>query len=445
MIRGRREARARVRWRPPRVREVREDSICRGHVQPGDHLLEIDGRPPMDVLDYLEASERDMVSLRLERRGREMSFKRHKQVGRPLGLIFDEAVFDGIRTCRNRCIFCFVDQMPPGMRPTLYVKDDDYRLSFYYGNFITLNNLGAEDLRRIRRLRLSPLYVSLHSTDAELRERVMGGNARAGLEALELLLSDGIEIHLQVVVCPGINDGEALRDTLRDVLERYPAASLAMVPLGLTSRAGELSPLLKAHDGASSNRVINLVEEYQHGAMERTGGRIFFASDEFYLMAERPFPGGKEYEGYPQLENGVGMARKFIDEAREAVTAGLGHLPARLPGILTGAAGERVMTEALADIPARCEVEVVCVENRMLGGSVTATSLLGGEDIVRCLRDQRRNGEKMLLAETLLREGRFLDDMTLEDVESETGCELVPVRVDGASLLQALAGEEGGA
>ncbi|MFW6113455.1 MAG: DUF512 domain-containing protein, partial [Actinomycetota bacterium] len=358
-LRMHRSARVSAGWRPPRIKEVRGDSVCRGQVKEDDLLLEVGGRPPHDVLDYLEASQKDRVNLRLERAGREITFKSRKQTGEPLGLVFDEAVFDGVRTCRNNCIFCFVDQMPRGMRPTLYIKDDDYRLSFYHGNFITLNNLSREDMRRIKRMRLSPLYVSLHTTDPGLRDFMMGGNAGRGLEALEVLLDAGIRIHLQVVVCPGINDGEFLRRTMEDVLDRYPAESLGVVPLGLTSKADTTSGLLRPHDADSARRVIDLVEEYQPKAVERRGGQVFFVADEFYLLSGRDFPGEEEYEGYPQLENGIGMARKFINEVRSETSSVFIPEGTEPPALLTGFAGERVIEEALREANPRREVEVV--------------------------------------------------------------------------------------
>jgi len=426
------------KWNPPRVLEVRRGSPCSGHVEEGDLLLEIDGRPPLDILDYLEATEGRRVFLRLKRGSGEITFKARKEAGVPLGLVLDEAVFDGVRTCRNKCIFCFVDQMPRGLRPTLYVKDDDYRLSFYYGNFVTLNNLSGEDLERITRLRLSPLYVSLHSTDPDLRSRLMGGNAEAGLETLKILLDEGLEIHLQVVVCPGINDGEALRRTLGDVLEKYPAASLGTVPLGMTSRAPALDAGLKPHDRRSSREVLEIVEEYQGRAQKERGERVFFAADEFYLLAGREFPAGEEYEGYPQLENGVGMARKFIDDALEAAaTVKAGACPGR--GVITGVAGEAVIRKILEGT-SMGETEVAVIKNRLFGESVTVAALLGGGDIIAGLKVSRVSARELLVPDTMLREGRFIDDLTLGDLEQETGAALIPVEVDGACLVRALSG-----
>lgn len=426
-----------IKWQPPRVIEVREGSPCEGKVQVGDLVLEIDGRAPLDILDYLQASEAGKVSLRLLRDGREKSARARKERGEPLGLVFDEAVFDGVRTCRNKCLFCFIDQMPPGLRSTLYMRDDDYRLSFYFGNFITLNNLSNRDIARITRLRLSPLYVSLHTSDPSLRSQMMGGDASRGLEALKVLLGAGIEVHLQVVACPGVNDGRQLRQTFRDVLDFYPAASLGVVPVGITSGASQAGMGLKAHDRRSSREILDVVGEFQEEALERRGERVFFAADEFYIMADMDFPGAEGYEGYPQLENGVGMARKFIDEALECAQI-IEKQAKGGRGIITGMAGETVIRKILAHITMR-DVEVITAENRLFGPRVTVTSLLSGGDIVTGLKDSQAQSKEMLIPETLLRDERFLDDLTLDDVRNQTGVTLIPVAVDGAAFLGALA------
>lgn len=415
---------------------MREGSPCRGMVEEGDLLLALSGQRPRDIIDCLEWGDASRVRLELRRRGRDVSCEVRKEEGVPLGLVFDEPVFDGVMTCRNRCRFCFIDQMPPGLRPSLYLKDDDYRLSFYYGNFVTLNNLGRDDLRRVERLRLCPLYVSLHATDVRLRSHLMGGNARRGLEALERLVRAGLEIHLQVVACPGINDGEALRRTCEEVLTRFPVASLGVVPVGLTRRAALATPGLLPFDAGKAARLLETVREIQGKSLEMHGRRIVHAADEFYLLAGEDFPEASAYEGYPQLENGVGMARKFLDEgygnAEEAGEA-TGH------GLITGKAGETVIRKLLARVSGR-EVEVVAAQNLLFGGTVTVTSLLGGEDILSALRECRPSCGSLLIPESLLREGRFLDDLALGEVEEKSGYRLLPTAVNGKSLREALTG-----
>lgn len=434
--------------------EVREGSPCGGMVLEGDLLLEIDGRRPRDVLDVMVWGDGPLVTLRLRRGDHILKRKVYKEEAEPLGLVFEEPVFDGILTCRNRCPFCFVDQMPHGLRPSLYIKDDDYRLSFWYGNFITLNNLSESEVRRILSLRISPLYVSLHTTDPSQRSSLMGKGAERGLEILRRLLKAGLEIHLQVVCCPGINDGSALRRTFEEVLGVYRAASLGVVPVGLTHHARERAPSIRPHDSETASRVLELVEEFQEQALEIVGKRLFFASDEFYLLAGREFPSWEEYEDFPQLENGIGMARKFMDEIYQyqsqlAANQGAGRdqpplrsdeeIPGMMPGVLTGVAGEPVLRGALARAGVE-GVEMVTVENYLFGGTVTVTSLLGGGDLIRALQESAPSSRDFLIPETLLREGRFLDDLTMEDVVRQTGYHLRPVRVEGAAFTAALLG-----
>lgn len=423
-------------WRPPLVVEVREESPCREAVRKGDRLLKMNGMKPRDVLDCLRWGDEAEVRMELLRDGEVVSVAVRKEEGMPLGLVFDEPVFDGVMTCRNRCRFCFVDQMPPGLRSSLYMKDDDYRLSFYYGNFITLNNLSREEVKRIEELRLSPLYVSLHTTDPALRSYMMGGEGRKGLEILRRFLMRGLEIHLQVVCCPGINDGDALRQTFQQVLARYPAASLGVVPVGVTRLADPRSPFLQPHDRESASRVLEIVEDFQGRALEMFGRRLFHASDEFYLLAEREFPPADDYEGYPQLENGVGMSRKFLEEIRECGGRGESS-PVRGRGILTGIAGEAVIRRVF---PASdTGPEVVAAVNGIFGESVTVTSLLGGRDVLRALHERAPSCRELLIPETLLREGRFLDDITVQEVERRAGYRLLPIPVNGAALLSGLA------
>lgn len=425
-------------WEPPVVEGIREGSPLLGAVFPGDRILELNGSRPRDVVDFLTAAAERRTVLLLQREGRVKRVRIRKDEGIPLGLIFSQPVFDGVMTCRNRCIFCFVDRLPPGLRPGLYLKDDDYRLSFLFGNFVTLNNLGEGEVRRILDLRLSPLYVSLHSTDAALRSLLMGGNGERGLQVLKELTKAGISVHLQVVVCPGYNDGQALERTLSEALDAFRPASLALVPLGLAHAEKEKRLRLPARDDAF--KVLQLVRTYRERAQEEAGEGVVQASDEFYLLAGERVPPAEDYEGYPQLENGVGMVRKFLDEVEEE-RARLKDRARVLPGtcLLTGGAFAPLLEEALEGLPGALPGMIV-PKNRLFGDSVTVTALLGGEDVVAGIRESQFRPERVLLPDSLLCEGRFLDGKDLQEVEEEAGTRLVTLPVRGEALVRALAG-----
>jgi len=422
---------------PPVVEGVREGSPLEGVVLPGDRVLELNGTRPRDVIDFLAAAMEDEVRLLLERGGRVKGVRVRKGEGVPLGLVFPRPVFDGVITCRNRCLFCFVDRLPPGLRPGLYQKDDDYRLSFLFGNFVTLNNLEEGELRRILDLRLSPLYVSLHSTDSGLRSYLMGGNGRKGLEALERLAEAGLELHLQVVVCPGINDGEALKATMEEAWRRFRPASLALVPVGLAHAHREKVLRLPGREEAA--RVLELVAAFRERACREVGEGIYQASDEFYLLAGADLPPAEDYDGYPQLENGVGMIRKFLDELEEEKARFREVARCREDAcVLTGKAFAPLLARVLEGLPGGPPA-VLAPVNRLFGESVTVAALLCGEDVAAAIRASELRPQRVLLPETLLSEGSFLDGRTLEEVEGEVGAELVPLPVRGEALLRALA------
>jgi NifB/MoaA-like Fe-S oxidoreductase len=372
------------------------------------------------------------------------------------------AVFDRIRTCDNHCAFCFIYQLPKGMRRSLYLKDDDYRLSFLYGNFTTLTRFTELDAERILTERLGPLFVSIHSTDPELRAAMLRNPKGAtSLRWLRVLLDGGIEVHGQIVVCPGVNDGPALEDTLAGVLDRYPElASVGAVPLGLSRFSNE--PDLRPHSAEEAARVLDTIAEWQGLYRRALGRRMVFAADEYYLMAGRALPPARHYEGYPQHENGIGMARAFAQAFREPGRGGPGGVrhgffasvdgaPAegyrapRLPSapggddgrpvtVVTGTYGARVLAPLVAAHP-RGDVDLRAVPNDFFGGNIGVAGLLTGEDVARALRDVPA-GRRALLPDACLNEGRFLDGLTLADLPRPV--EVVPT--DGRSLRLALDG-----
>jgi NifB/MoaA-like Fe-S oxidoreductase len=424
-------------------------------------LLEVAGRRPRDVIEYsLLVDEADLELLVL-RPGRADPFGLlvEKEAGEPLGAEVASALFDRVRTCDNACEFCFIHQLPKGMRRSLSLKDDDYRLSFLYGNFTTLTRFTEMDLERVLSERLSPLFVSIHATDPDVRARLLRNRRGAtSLRWLRALLDGGIEVHGQVVVCPGTNDGAVLEDTLAGVLDRFPElATVACVPLGV-SRASR-APGLRAHTEEEAAVVCDAVDSWQRTFLAALGRRMVFAADEYYLMAGRPFPEGESYEGFPQHENGVGMARAFAaafegDEGaafgvRPGFFAAVDGAPAtgyRAPRaaagtdsgselpvtILTGSYGGAVLEPLLASL-ARSDVRVLPVANRFFGGNIGVAGLLCGTDLAEVLTDQPE-GQRYLLPDACLSEGRFLDDWTVDELPRPV--EVVPT--DGLSLRRAL-------
>ncbi|WP_156896742.1 DUF512 domain-containing protein [Desulfovirgula thermocuniculi] len=405
------------------VREVMPGSIAALlRIEPGDRLLAVNGQPLQDVLDYRFFACDEEISLRvLKKSGEERVYDLEKEFDEDLGLFFEGEGLEPLRRCQNRCLFCFVDQMPPGMRPTLYFKDDDYRLSFLHGNFITLTNLREADFRRIGALRLSPLYVSVHTTNPSLREKMLG-HRRAGriTDQLKRLAGMGIELHTQIVLCPGLNDGGELERTLNDLLSLWPAVrSVAVVPVGLTRYREGLYPL-RPFSPREARLVLEEVHRWQERCLSRWGQAVVYASDEFYLLAGEEVPPAWRYDDFPQTENGVGLVRLFADE-----WAGL---LCRLPrAIERGRSLTLVTGELAAGLLGRVverlngvqnlRVDLAVVPNRFFGEQVTVAGLLTGRDICEALRG-RELGETVVLpgAAVRLPEGLLLDDLTLDEL-----------------------------
>ena len=321
----------------PRVVAVTPGSPAdRAGLRPGDELLALNGEAPRDVIRYRVLADEAVVDIDvrrggLERPGSVVRVRVEKRAGEPLGAEVHSALFDRVRTCDNHCPFCFIYQLPKGMRKSLYVKDDDYRLSFLYGNFTTLTRFTEADLERVVDEGLGPLYVSIHSTDPDLRSRLLRNRRGAtSLRWLRLLLDHGVEVHGQVVVCPGLNDGPALEETFLGVLDRFPElASVGVVPLGVSDHNTE--PDMRAHAPGEAAAVMATIDRWQRVFVDVLGRRMVFAADEYLLMAGRPFPETEEYEGFPQHENGIGMARTFYAEVQAALAGAAVPSPAAAP------------------------------------------------------------------------------------------------------------------
>ena len=413
--------------------------------QPGDKLLSINGQRPRDLIDLqFLVGEEELVLEVEDPDGTCHTVELEKDLDEGLGLGFTEALFDGLKQCNNACPFCFIDQQPPGKRRSLYLKDDDYRLSFLYGSYLTLTNLSEADWRRIETQRLSPLFVSVHATEPELRSRLLV-NPRAGLllEQLRWFQQRDLQLHAQVVVCPGLNDGAALERTLRDLAGfaggDWPAVlSAAVVPVGLTRFRPPGDGLVPV-DRAAARAVIALVEPLQAEFQRRLGSRFAWLSDEWYLIAGLPLPPRASYEDLPQQENGVGSIRAFLEELELATS----ELPQRVerPRRLSWVVGQLV-AEALAPVVQRLNaVEGVALLLHGLpspywGQEQVVTGLLTGSDLLTGLAD-RDLGETLLLPAVMLRQGEpvFLDDLRLEQLEAQLP---VPVRLlQGAADLVA--------
>ncbi len=400
-------------------------------IKPGERLLRIDGVPVKDIIDFKIAEADYRVVLLLRRQdGTLRRLRINKRPDRPLGLQFDPPTLAPVKLCGNRCLFCFVDQNPPGIRGSLRIKDDDYRLSFLYGNFITLNNLTPAELERIIRLRLSPLYVSVHTTNPVLRRRMFRSErAEHGLSCLRKLAAAGIKIHAQIVLCPGVNDRKELERTVMDLANMGKAvASVAVVPVGLTAHRKNCGALRSLVNGEAAAVVEQIVAWQQHFLQNR-GCRFVYPADELYRRAGVPYPKREAYEGFPQLENGVGMARLFLDELPVLKK----RLPPALPRplkltVVTGREAAHLLAEAveLFKTVRSLELRLAVIENRFFGSPVTVAGLLTGCDILAVLKKQEC-GDAVLIPENMLKDGTgfFLDGMTLDGLEKTLG---VPVR-----------------
>lgn len=397
---------------------------------PGDRLLEVNGQAVQDIIDLSFALADEEIELLIERiSGEQELITLEKDYDEDLGLEFESAVFDKVRQCANKCIFCFVDQMPPGMRESLYIKDDDYRLSFLYGNFVTLTNLGPRDVNRIARLHLSPLYVSVHTTNGKLREQMLGGK-QAGkiMEQIQELVGKGIELHTQVVLCPGFNDGKELDKTISDLYALYPSIlSLSVVPVGLTRYRDNCHPLTK-FSAKAAEEVIEQVHKWQQKCRRETQESFVYLADEFYLAAGKEFPSFESYDGFRQLENGVGLVRSFLAEWEESQIMPAGYPEPQVIDIVCGVSAEKILTPLLADFAAaNLTVRVIAVENKFFGSDVTVTGLLTGGDIIEALKNIPGSRTGIIIPGVALRKGEnvFLDNTKPEDIAAELG---VPVR-----------------
>ena len=404
----------------------------------GDEIVSINGNMLRDVIDYRFHSSEEYIKVLL-RRGEETAFfEIEKDYGMPLGVSFDEALFDGVRTCGANCIFCFVEQLPKGLRKSLYLKDDDYRLSFLHGNYVTLANAAGDDIERIVTQRLSPLYISVHTTDSSLREKMLGRDAPSILDQIDRLTDGRITLHTQIVLCRGINDGEYLDQSISDLAARYPTvASIAIVPVGLTAHRRNATPI-GAIDVQYSGLILDKVKQWQRQFKKDKGTRLVWAADEFYLNAGVAVPLRDAYEGFPQLENGVGLVRKFKDSSYRAKRNMPSISKPLKVSLITGKLAEPLLKQWAESIRSEMlDISVFPIENKLFGSSVTVTGLMAGNDVIAQLEGVDI-GDVLFVPSVALRDDTFLDDVTIEDVQKALKCKIVVVEPTPNDLVRAL-------
>lgn len=408
------------------IARVTPGSIAEGlELRQGDHIVSINGETISDVIDYRFYVADERISLTVKKRsGALKTIRIRKTADDDLGIELPPLT---IKRCRNHCIFCFVDQMPSDCRRSLYVKDDDFRASFLYGNYITLGTLSEQDLERIFKQRLSPLYVSVHTTEPELRSFMLGNRKAPDIMTLiKRLAAGGIRMHTQIVTCPGVNDGRHLIKTIEDVAQLFPAVmSIAAVPVGVTAYRTGLYPV-KLFTRSGARAVIKTIDTFSARFRKEFGTRLVFASDEFYIKAGVPLPPASSYEEFPQIENGVGMVAEFLREAART------RVPASVPPlkvtVVTGASFAAILKTSLERLKGvkGLTLRQVIAKNRFFGPSVTVAGLLSGGDIVHALKG-KRPGDLVLIPANVLKEDEhlFLDNMNLDQLEGLLG---VPVR-----------------
>lgn len=418
----------------------RRSPAHRARIHEGDILVEINGHKIADVLDYKFYSYDAELVITLE--NREVRIKKHE--GEDLGLTFETYLMDRAKRCANRCIFCFIDQLPSAMRDTLYFKDDDARMSFLMGNYISLTNLSEQDINRMIRMRLAPINISVQATDPDVR-RLMVGNPRAGdcMHILKRFADAELMMNCQLVICPGVNDGAILEKSLRELIELIPAVnSISVVPVGITRYRDGLYPL-KPVDRKLAGEIIDMVDSFGERCVEEHYSRIAYCADELYIKAGRPIPEPEYYEDYPQLENGVGLMALLKDEFLYA----LEELPSNVKildfTIATGTSAAPFIKNLIDELAKKCDnvfrFQVIAVPNRFFGETVNVAGLVTGGDLIETLRGHDL-GARVFIPEVMLRHETnvFLDDVTLCQAEEALGVPIIPLPNDGAEMLAKL-------
>lgn len=440
------------------IKSVEAGSIAEElEIEPGDVLLTINDEEIGDIFDYRFLIKDEYIEAVIRKPdGEEWLLEIDKEYDDDLGIEFENSLMSDYRSCSNKCIFCFIDQMPPGMRETLYFKDDDSRLSFLQGNYITLTNMQEKDVDRIIRMNLAPINISVQTTNPELRCKMLH-NRFAGekLKFLDKLYEGHIEMNGQVVCCKGVNDGEELKRTIEDLSKYLPfMRSVSVVPAGITKFREGLYPL-ELFTKEEAGEIIDLIESYQQGFYEEFGLHFIHASDEWYITAERDFPEEERYDGYIQLENGVGMMRLFIDEFGEALeqlvkSKKYKELKESLHRTVTIATGKltystmQSFAEQVEKFFPGLTIHVISIRNDFFGETITVSGLITGQDLVKQIKGPQNAGmelgDTLNIPSNMLRSGEqvFLDDMTVDEAEKALNMRVVPVESGGKDFLEAI-------
>lgn len=430
------------------VETVEKDSIARElGIEPGDRLISINGQEIEDIFDYQYYVEDEELLLLIEKPDEEQwELEIEKDADESLGIGFGAGLMDEYRSCCNRCIFCFIDQMPPGMRDTLYFKDDDSRLSFLQGNYVTLTNMSEHDIRRIIKYRLEPINISFQTTNPELRCRMLHNRfAGDALKKVDLLYQGGIEMNGQIVLCKGVNDGEELERSIRDLTRYLPLLrSVSVVPVGLTKFRDGLYPL-EPFTKEEARQVLEIIHRWQKKIYEEYGLHFIHAGDEWYLLAEEEVPEEERYDGYLQLENGVGMLRLLFNEFEDAFRQQKGDQRSAELSAATGKLAYpyiRRMAERIEERYPGVKIHVYCIRNDFFGERITVSGLITGGDIIAQLKGKRL-GSRLLLPCNMLKadEDVFLDDLTVKEVSDALQVSVDIVKSSGQDLVDAMLGE----
>ena len=428
-----------------KIKSVEEGSIAQElEIEPGDYLLAVNDTELKDIFDYHFICNDEFITVLIEKpNGEQWELEIEKEYNEDIGIDFEQGLMDNYRSCTNKCMFCFIDQMPPGMRETLYFKDDDARLSFLQGNYITLTNMKDQDLDRIIKYRLSPINISIHTVNPELRVKMLHNRfAGEALKKLEKLYDNRIEMNSQIVLCKGINDGAELERSIEYLSNMLPyMESLSVVPVGLTKFRDNLAPL-KKFNKEDAIEVLNTIHKWQDKLLKEHGTRFVFASDEWYLTAQMPIPDEDYYEGYNQIENGVGMIRSLEDEVDDYLATLTGDDRTKKVSLATAVLASPIIptqTEKVMEKYPNVDCNVYTIYNDYFGRDITVAGLLTGQDIINQLKDKDL-GDYLILPNVLLRSGEevLLDDLTVTDLEKALQIEIRIVKSDGTSLIDTI-------